>query len=268
MKRVIKYLLVLLVLSVSYPVYSQSRNVIVNTGAQDRSEVITNTNSSNTSTDIWAQLEQEQIAAEKAEQERIAAEKAEQERIAAEKKAEQERIAAEKADYVQNAKMKTLIMGQVGYSFAPQLSYGAMIGQMYKGIGWYISGRSNFNFAPSASVVCDANGMVDGEMPFYSGDTKITHYIATGGLMINFLEWSATNKFNTFGLHLGAGYGSREKQWQTTGGQWIKYGPNSYSGVAVNAGIFGSIAGFTLKAGASTIAFKYLEIEAGIGFMF
>lgn len=257
MKRVIKYLLVLLVLSVSYPVYSQSRNVIVNTGAQDRSEVITNTNSSNTSTDILAQLEQERIAAEKAEQERLAAEKA-----------EQERLAAEKADYVQNAKMKTLIMGQVGYSFAPQLSYGAMIGQMYKGIGWYISGRSNFNFGSSASVVCDANGMVDGEMPFYSGDTKITHYIATGGLMINFLEWSSTNKFNTFGLHLGAGYGSREKQWQTIGGQWIKYGPNSYSGVAVNAGILGSIAGVTLKAGASTIAFKYLEIEAGIGFMF
>lgn len=222
-------------------------------------------NPQSTSTDIWAQMEQE----------RIAAEKAEQERIAAEKKAEQERIAAEKAaakqkhqDYVQNAKIKTLIMGQVGYSFAPQLSYGAMIGQMYKGIGWYVSGRSNFNFAPSASVACDADGMVNGELPFYSGNTNITHYIATGGLMINFLEWSATNKFNTFGLHLGAGYGSREKQWQTIDGQWVKYGPTSYTGVAVNAGIFGSFSGVTLKAGASTIAFKYLEIDAGIGFMF
>ena len=47
--------------------------------------------------DIWAQLEQERIAAEKAEQERIeAAKKAEKERIAA-AKAEQERIAAEQA---------------------------------------------------------------------------------------------------------------------------------------------------------------------------
>ena len=47
--------------------------------------------------DIWAQLEQERVAAEKAEQERIeAAKKAEEERLAAEK-AEQERLAAEQA---------------------------------------------------------------------------------------------------------------------------------------------------------------------------
>ena len=47
--------------------------------------------------DIWAQLEQEHVAAEKAEQERIeAAKKAEEERLAAEK-AEQERLAAEQA---------------------------------------------------------------------------------------------------------------------------------------------------------------------------
>jgi hypothetical protein len=31
--------------------------------------------------------------------------------------------------YAQNAKIKTLVMGQVGYSVAPQLSYGVMIGQ-------------------------------------------------------------------------------------------------------------------------------------------
>lgn len=261
MKRVLKYLLVLLVVTISYPAFSQSRSVIVSTGSQDRNVMNSPSNTQNTSTDFWAQMEQERIAVEKAEQERIAAEKAEQERIAAEKKEKYQ-------DYVQNAKIKTLIMGQVGYSFAPQLSYGAMIGQMYKGIGWYVSGRSNFNFAPSASVTCDADGMVNGELPFYSGNTNITHYIATGGLMINFLEWSSTNKFNTLGLHLGAGYGSREKQWQTIGGQWVKYGPTSHTGVAVNAGVFGSFSGVTLKAGASTIAFKYLEIEVGIGYMF
>ena len=98
--------------------FSQSRTVI-NTSTIGRS-VITMDTTSNSGGDIWKQLEQERIAAEKAEQERIAAEKkaeeeriaaekaeqerlalekkAEQERVAAEKKAEQERIAAEKAE--------------------------------------------------------------------------------------------------------------------------------------------------------------------------
>jgi hypothetical protein len=38
--------------------------------------------------------------------------------------------------------------------------------------------------------------------------------------------------------------------------------------VSASAGIIGSAHGFTLKAGVNTIAFKYMEIEAGIGWMF
>ena len=96
MKRVVSSIVLLLVLSISSSAFSQERNVIVNTNLVGRTVITTNPNS-NGNVDIWAQLEQERIAAEKAEQERIAAEKAEQERIAAEK-AEQERIAAEKAE--------------------------------------------------------------------------------------------------------------------------------------------------------------------------
>ena len=96
MKRVVSSIVLLLVLSISSSAFSQERNVIVNTNSVGRTVITTNPNS-NGNVDIWAQLEQERIAAEKAEQERIAAEKAEQERIAAEK-AEQERIAAEKAE--------------------------------------------------------------------------------------------------------------------------------------------------------------------------
>ena len=92
MKRVFSTILLLLVLSFSYPIFSQQRNVVINTSSVDRTVITTDPD-----VDIWTQLEQERIAAEKAEQARIAAEKAEQERIAAER-AEQERIAAEKAE--------------------------------------------------------------------------------------------------------------------------------------------------------------------------
>ena len=96
MKRVFSSILLLLLIAISYPILAQERNVIVNTNSVDRTVITTNPTSEG-NMDIWAQLEQERIAAEKAEQERIeAAKKAEEERIAAEK-AEQERIAAEQA---------------------------------------------------------------------------------------------------------------------------------------------------------------------------
>lgn len=96
MKRVFSSILLLLLIAISYPIVAQERNVIVNTNSVDRTVITTNPTSEG-NMDIWAQLEQERIAAEKAEQERIeAAKKAEEERIAAEK-AEQKRIAAEQA---------------------------------------------------------------------------------------------------------------------------------------------------------------------------
>lgn len=92
MKRVFSTILLLLVLSFSYPIFSQQRNVVINTSSVDRTVITTDPD-----VDIWTQLEQERIAAERVEQERIAAERAEQERIAAER-AEQARIAAERVE--------------------------------------------------------------------------------------------------------------------------------------------------------------------------
>ena len=101
MKRVFSTILLLLVLSFSYPIFSQQRNVVINTSSIDRTVITTNPD-----VDIWTQLEQERIAAERVEQARIAAERAEQARIAAEK-AEQARIAAENAEQAHIADKKS-----------------------------------------------------------------------------------------------------------------------------------------------------------------
>lgn len=170
--------------------------------------------------------------------------------------------------YTQNAKIKTVVMGQMGYSVAPQLSYGAMIGQMYKGIGWYVSGRSNFQFNTPAELACNEQGYIDGERPFYTGNISTTHYIINAGFMMNVLEKTTKNKFNTLGFYLGGGYGKRELQWETTDGLWIKYAPTSHTGFSGNIGLFGSVYGITLSVGVNTINFKYVEVEAGIGYMF
>ncbi len=170
--------------------------------------------------------------------------------------------------YVQNAKVKTLVMGQIGYSVAPQMSYGAMIGQMYGGYGWYLKGRSNFQFAPSANLVCDANGSIDGDRLFFSGNTSATHYAVSGGFMMNFIEKKTKNKFSTFGCYIGGGYGKREMQWETADGKWVTYAPTSYKGFAGDIGLMGSLYGVTMSLGVSTINFQYVELEVGVGFMF
>ena len=151
--------------------------------------------------------------------------------------------------YTRTSKVKTLMSYQMGYSFSPQWSYGAMIAQMYRGAGWY----------------------VNGERPFYSGKIYTSHMSICGGVIVNFLEKTAKNKFNTFGFYLGGGYGKRELLAATQDDGWIKYEPTSHSGVAANIGLFGSVYGVTINVGVSTIdlkKFKYLDLEAGIGFMF
>ena len=170
--------------------------------------------------------------------------------------------------YTQNAKIKTIVLGQIGYSTAPQLSYGAIIGQMYKGIGWYVSGRSNFQFNAPTELACDKQGYIDDERPFYTGNTSTTHYAVNAGFMMNVLEKITKNKFNTLGFYVGAGYGKRELQWETTDGLWVKYAPTSHTGFSGNVGLFGSFYGVTLNVGLNTINFKYVEVEAGIGYMF
>ena len=170
--------------------------------------------------------------------------------------------------YAQNAKVKTLVMGQIGYSVAPQMSYGAMLGQMYGGYGWYVSARSNFQFGKKTIASCDENGMVDGGQLFYSGNTQTTHFVINGGFTMNCLEKATKNKFNTLGFYVGAGYGKRELQWETTDGNWIAYAPTSASGFSGNVGLIGSVCGLTLNVGVTTINFKYVELELGIGFVF
>ena len=174
-----------------------------------------------------------------------------------------------KVEAMKNKIVKTHISGQVGYSLAPQLSYGGMIGQMYKGIGWYISGRSNFQFGtPEVIGSCDESGAVDGVKPFYSGNTHTTHWVAHAGIMMNVLERVVKNRWNNFGFYIGAGYGKRELLAQTAKGDWVKYAPTSHTGISGNVGLFGSVYGVTLNVGASSINFKNLEFEAGIGITF
>ena len=168
----------------------------------------------------------------------------------------------------QGSKVRTLIMGQMGYAVAPQVSYGAMFGQMYRGVGWYLDFRSNFNFMSTPILECNELGKINGEKQFYTGKMEKMHLVVTGGLLVNFVEKSSKKRLNTFGMYVGGGYGSRTLNWELKGGDWARYAPTSYTGFSGNLGFFGSLSGLTLSVGVNTINFQYAEFEFGVGFMF
>lgn len=169
--------------------------------------------------------------------------------------------------------MKTFVLGEVGYSLTPQLSYGLMVGQTYNGLGWFASARANFQPAVQTNgLVCDQSGKIGDIMPFYdpAKKTSSAKWHITAGVVVDILELAVKpdHYFDTFGVYAGAGYGVYQHAWQLNNGNWVEYGPTSAKGLSATAGIIGSVHGFTLKAGVNTIGFRYMEIEAGIGWMF
>lgn len=168
--------------------------------------------------------------------------------------------------------IETFLTVDMAYAVSPQLSFGIMLGQTYKGIGWYTNVRSNFHKSIETNdLECEAGGYIGKTLPFYSGKTYSSLLVVNAGIVLDIFDladFSPYNRFNTLGLYLGGGYGHRLLFWETINGDWIKYSPTSYRGFSGNLGLIGSISGFTLKAGVNTISFKYLEFEIGLGWMF
>ena len=152
-----------------------------------------------------------------------------------------------------------LITAQANYHPAT-LSYGGMIGFMKKW-GFYARFVSDFGSA-ATELECNDEGMLaDGSgQPYFSGKTAKARMSVSAGAL-----WHVAKPLY---LYLGGGYGKQELSWEMGGGEWVRYAPNSYKGFSGNLGIFGSVSGVTLSFGLNTINFKYLEVEAGIGFMF
>lgn len=165
---------------------------------------------------------------------------------------------------------KSFILAEYGYGFAPQHSAGITFGQCYgyTTIGWYVSVHTNLSLKQDDGLSCGQGGYLeDGVLPFYSGNTKNNHIMANAGILLDFLsiEVWPNYKSNMLALYAGVGYGQRYQLWETTDHQWVTYQPTAYKGVSAECGLLASFKGFTLMAGVSTINFKYMEVEAGIG---
>ena len=158
--------------------------------------------------------------------------------------------------------MNTFVLVEAGVALNPEWGVGLMFGQMYDGIGWYMKGRSNWNIPKK-----DEYGVKDFAI---TKKTTSLEWIVDVGMVIDFLmKKEKKNKDNFLGLYVGAGYGNRERYWLNMNiDRWVRYLPNSYSGVSANVGLIGSWHGITIMTGVNTLAFKYMEVEVGIGYTF
>jgi hypothetical protein len=68
-------------------------------------------------------------------------------------------------------------------------------------------------------------------------------------------------------LNAGVGYCTRNHEWETTDGNWVKNKPGSYSGLAIDAGIMGKLNHIALSAGATLIK-KSVDVCVGVGYVF
>lgn len=160
------------------------------------------------------------------------------------------------SDFVRNG--VSFVTLNAAYGFDARKSIGFCVGSV-KSFGWFVTAMSNFQFdAMDYNKVADANGLVDGYYPNYSGETSYTRLSIMGGLLVKIS--------GPLCLRIGAGYGAQYVAWNTTDGNRVKMSSLSLSGVDVTAGLQLNLKGFTISADAVTTNFQTLEAKIGLGY--
>lgn len=174
-------------------------------------------------------------------------------------------------------KPNTFLLAEAGFATNPSWGVGLMIGQVYGevtkgcGAGWYVKGRSNFQFMKAEeNLSIDKGGAIEGEVPSYTGNQRTNELLINAGLVLNFLNKQQPNrsKNTMFGVYAGLGYGQYARTWEISDSRWFEYAPSRAKGLSFGGGLIGSIKGITISAGVNTIQAKYVEIEAGLGWTF
>jgi hypothetical protein len=175
-----------------------------------------------------------------------------------------------------NAPYRTILLAEGGISALPFTpSGGLMIGGV-KRVGWYVKGRSNFIFRktqPSGTIIPDGNAMIlntyngdkiipnDAMLYNITGEYYTTHWIANAGMIVRCWHQNPMDIY----VYFGAGYGERKQVWQTIHDGYLTYIPSYHSNVSGDLGILFSYKKFMLSAGVTSIGYKYIDMQLGLG---
>lgn len=152
----------------------------------------------------------------------------------------------------------TFVTLNAAYDFDATPSFGFCVGSVKK-FGWFVTAMSNFQFdAMKYNKVADANGLVEGSYPSYSGSALHSRISIMGGLVYQ-IEGPVY-------IRLGAGYGSSITSQKSMDGNMVRISNYTAEGVDATAGIQLNLKGFTISADAVTTNFKTIEAKIGLGY--
>ncbi len=148
----------------------------------------------------------------------------------------------------------------VAFCGLPDISLGLMTGLQKGAWGGYLKASSTL-FHRATSGQCLSNGTTSsGGYVWTSGKNSTSRFSLSGGLMWQVLPFAS--------IYAGAGYGFYRKLWEDAAGQWLEVTDLSTRGLAAEAGVRVPLGHFLLMAGASTIGFRNIHAEVGIGWTF
>jgi hypothetical protein len=140
------------------------------------------------------------------------------------------------------------------------MSYGISVGTLKK-IGWFVSLMSNFVFdAMRYSATADADGLVNGEWPGYTGNYSKTRISLLGGVTMRLVE--------PLYARVGLGYGMQVLSCYTNDSSLIRWPEGSTNGLDLAVGLQLKLNRFTFSIDGASTNFKTLEFRAGMGLCF
>lgn len=154
--------------------------------------------------------------------------------------------------------MKPFVVINGGYSIDSQYMAGITAGQLGQ-VGWYVKGMMTPSTPQRTEFTCNAEGLVGDIMPAYSGTYSTFKYYGAAGINIRLGI--------PLYLNAGVGYGGRTLYWETSDNRWVKNSAGSYSGLAIDAGLMGTIKNIIISAGVTVIQ-SNIDINIGVGYAF
>jgi hypothetical protein len=142
----------------------------------------------------------------------------------------------------------------------PDVNLGLMAGMQKGSWGAYLKASTTLSHRTATGQCLSTGTSPSGGYVWTSGKSSLSRLSVSGGVL-----WQV---FPFASVYAGAGYGIYRRLWEDAAGQWLEVLDLSARGLAAEAGIQVPLGHFLLMAGASTIGFRNIHAEVGIGWTF
>lgn len=156
----------------------------------------------------------------------------------------------------------------IGYTFSPTAPFGINFGGVGSRLGWFARFKTNLSFQNYETGKSIADFTQQASYEYI--DKQANTFAATAGMVVKCAPWLYTS--------VGLGYGKHELIYQyrtysyddfnQVAEVWCRQDDDSFKGVAADLDLMVRLGSFYVSAGCNTVNFKYVDLNAGLGFFF